>query len=325
MSEEAPHTPVLLREVLSFLLPALRSGGVLVDCTLGMGGHAEAFLSELPNLSLVGIDRDEEALAAAAIKLRRFSDRVRLVQANFTEVARLIEEEGIEAVKGIFYDLGVSSPQLDRPERGFQFRGPSPLDMRMDRKDVLTAAEIVNRYPEDQLARIIASYGEERFARRVARAIVNRRRRRPFTQTDDLAEVVKEAIPAATRRRGPHPARRTFQALRIAVNRELESLEASLPEAVRVLSPEGRIAVIAYHSLEDRIVKRTFVGFARGCRCPPEAAICVCGRRAEVRLLTKKPVRPSAEEVTDNPRARSARLRVAQRLRDPDSSEEKTS
>lgn len=312
------HTPVLLEEVVEWLTPGAAVLDVLVDCTVGGGGHSEALLDAVPVLRSIGIDRDEEALDAARVRLARFAGRVRLLKADFRDVSSIAREAGHESAGAVLFDLGVSSPQLDRAYRGFRYRGDAPLDMRMDRSAPLRAEDVVNTYSESRLAGIIARYGEERFARRVARAIAERRRRRTFTRAEDLAEVVREAIPAATRRRGPHPARRTFQAIRIEVNQELASLEASLPEAVGLLVPGGRIAVIAYHSLEDRIVKTTFAGLARGCRCPADLPICVCGRQADLRVLTRKPVRPDPSEVEANPRSRSARLRVAERLGTPE-------
>ncbi len=298
-------------------MPALAEGGVLVDCTAGGGGHAEALLASSPHLRLVGIDRDPEALEATQRRLQGFGERVVLVRRSFAELSAVIEELRVGSIQGVLYDLGVSSLQLERPERGFQYRDPAPLDMRMDRSGPLTAADVVNSYSEDRLAKILADFGEERFAARIARAIVRRRERQPFLGGEDLASVVTGAIPAATKRRGPHPARRTFQALRIEVNQELEQLRASLPQATDRLAPAGRLAVISYHSLEDRIVKRTMAEEARGCRCPASFPICVCGAQARLRLLTTRPIRPTPAEVEANPRSRSARLRVAERLAAP--------
>lgn len=310
------HVPVLVYEVVEWLRPALLSGGVAVDCTLGAGGHAEAILESFPGVRLVGIDRDDDALEAARSRLSKHAGRIRLLKGNYRDLRSLLEPED-EPLKGVLYDLGVSSPQLDSPERGFQYRGEHRLDMRMDRSDPKTAAEVVNEYPEDRLAEVLRDYGDERFARRIAKAIAKRREKAPFETTDDLAEVVKEAIPAATRRSGPHPARRTFQALRIEVNDELGSLERSLPEAIDELSPEGRVVAISYHSGEDRIVKKSFAEASKGCTCPPDLTVCVCGRNAVARVLTKKPVRPSDDEVSSNRRAKSARLRAAERLGGP--------
>jgi 16S rRNA (cytosine1402-N4)-methyltransferase len=288
----------------------------VVDCTLGGGGHAEAILESFPEVRLIGIDRDEKAIQASRSRLSEHAGRVRLVKGNYRDFRSLLEPND-EPLRGVLYDLGVSSPQLDSPERGFQYRGEHRLDMRMDRSDPKTAAEVVNEYPEMRLAEILRDYGDERFARRIAKAIAKRRSKAPFETTEDLAEVVKEAIPAATRRTGPHPARRTFQALRIEVNDELKSLEHSLPDAVDELSPGGRVVAISYHSGEDRIVKKAYNDAAKGCTCPPDLPVCVCGRNAIARVLTKKPVRPTDDEVSQNRRAKSARLRAAERLGGP--------
>lgn len=305
------HQPVLIREVVDILAPALASGGVLVDGTLGRAGHARAVLDLLPNVELVGLDRDPVALDASRTVLASHADRVRLVRDNFKNLPAVLERLGVTEVRGVLLDLGVSSPQLDAAERGFSFRADGPLDMRMDPVQTLTAADVVNNYSEDDLTRVISRYGEERFARRIARALV---KARPIERTLRLAEVVRDAIPAATRRTGGHPARRTFQALRIEVNDELESLRKVLGESVEALEPWGRVVVLSYHSLEDRIVKDYFVEQARGCVCPPELPVCVCGAEASVRILTRKPVRPGAEELEQNPRASAAKLRAAEKL-----------
>jgi 16S rRNA (cytosine1402-N4)-methyltransferase len=310
------HVPVLSGPALEWLTPALSGGGPLVDCTLGAGGHSEAFLSALPDLVVIGIDRDRDALEAAERRLEPFGSRMRLVQTNFADIEQAARGEGYEQVGAILYDLGVSSPQLDRAERGFGFRSGFPLDMRMDQEADLKAQDIVNNYSEDRLVDIIFRYGEEKFARRIARAIVLRRAVQPFEEASDLAEVVKTAIPAATRRTGPHPARRTFQALRIETNAELESLERSLTTAVDLLRPGGRVAVISYHSLEDRIAKQTFRTAAEGCTCPKDMPICVCGKSPRVKVLTNRPVRPDEQEAARNPRSDSARMRVAEKVRE---------
>ena len=305
------HQPVLADEVVALLLPGLEHGGVVVDATLGRGGHAARLLEAAPRITLVGIDRDDVALEASRANLEAFSDRVRYARGNFSELPALLERLGVASARGVLLDLGVSSPQLDEPERGFSFRVAGPLDMRMDPLRPLSADTVVNGYAEADLARVIGRYGEERFARRIARAIVNAR---PVKDTVRLAEIVRDAIPAATRRTGPHPARRTFQAIRIEVNDELRSLEKVLPATVDALEPGGRVAVIAYHSLEDRIVKRFFVDEARGCVCPPAFPICTCGAEARLRVLTRKPVTPSAAEIDSNPRASAAKLRGAERV-----------
>ncbi|HEX2054675.1 MAG TPA: 16S rRNA (cytosine(1402)-N(4))-methyltransferase RsmH [Actinomycetota bacterium] len=308
------HVPVLSGAAREWLAPALIGGGPLVDCTLGAGGHSEAFLREVPDLVVIGIDRDGQALAAAAARLKHFGERVRLVKANFADIDSVVEEEGYEQVAAVLYDLGVSSPQLDRADRGFGYRRGFALDMRMDQDQDLTARDIVNTYSESRLADILFRYGDERFSRRIARSIVQRREKKPFEDAGDLAEVVRAAIPAATRRTGPHPARRTFQALRIETNRELESLELSLDRALELLRPGGRVAVISYHSLEDRIVKSKFREAAQGCTCPKDFPVCVCGRKPQLRILTSRPVRPSEAESEANPRSDSARMRVAEKL-----------
>jgi 16S rRNA (cytosine1402-N4)-methyltransferase len=301
------HQPVLADQVAAFLVPALEHGGVVVDATLGRGGHARRILDAAPEAQLVGIDRDPVALEASRANLSAYSDRVRLVGGNFEDLEAVLERLGIASVRGVLLDLGVSSPQLDAAHRGFSFRNDGPLDMRMDPSQPLSAEVVVNDYAEQDLSRVIARYGEERFARRIARAIV---RSRPVSGTRALADIVKEAIPAATRRTGGHPARRTFQALRIEVNGELEALELGLADAVDYSEPGGRVVAISYHSLEDRVVKRFFVEQARGCMCPPEFPVCVCGKKERVRILTKRPVRPTQEEIDVNPRAEAAKLRA---------------
>jgi 16S rRNA (cytosine1402-N4)-methyltransferase len=305
------HQPVLLAEVVEFLAPALDPGGTFVDGTLGRAGHARAILEAAPRARLVGIDRDAVALEESRTNLGELASRARLVRGDFKEIASLLERLGDEEVRGVLFDLGVSSPQLDDPERGFGYRTEGPLDMRMDLSQQLTAGDVVNTYSRRDLASVIGRYGEERFASRIAAAI---ERARPIETTSQLAEVVKTAIPAATRRTGPHPARRTFQAIRIEVNGELSALEEALPAAIDVLEPGGRIAVISYHSLEDRITKRFFAEQARGCTCPPEFPVCRCDAHARVRVLTRKPHRPPGVELQHNPRASSAKLRVAERL-----------
>jgi 16S rRNA (cytosine1402-N4)-methyltransferase len=303
----------MVREVVELLLPV--PPGLVVDCTVGGGGHAAALLDARPDVRLLGIDRDTAAVDAATLRLARFGVRATVVHGRFEELGDLVARYGEgEQVMGILADLGVSSPQLDRAERGFSYRYDAPLDMRMDAKQRLTAADVVNGYDEAELARVIATFGEERFARRIARAIVAAR---PITSTLSLADVVRDAIPAATRRRGPHPARRTFQAIRMEVNRELPNLAEGLDESVHLLGPQGRVLVLAYHSLEDRIVKQTFARWAgedAGAQAPPKLPVAPARHRPLVRLLTRRPRRPSADEIAANPRAESARLRAAERL-----------
>ena len=305
------HEPVLPDRVLEFLVPALHGGGVFVDATLGRAGHARLVLDAAPAAQLVGIDRDPASLEESRAHLAPFEGRVRLVRDGFENLQAILERLGDAPLRGVLFDLGVSSPQLDEADRGFGYRSSGPLDMRMDPSQPLSANDVVNKYGERDLERVISRYGEERFARRIARSVVASR---PIGSTTELAEIVKNAIPAATRRTGGHPARRTFQALRIEVNDELGALERALPLAVDALETGGRAVVISYHSLEDRIVKRTFAGAAKGCVCPPDFPVCTCGAKASVRVLTRRPVVPAAEEVDRNPRARSAKLRAVEKL-----------
>jgi len=284
--------------------------GVVLDATVGGGGHALALLNAFPQLSVVGLDHDEEAVAAATAALAPFGARAAVVRARFDSLRTVLDERGVKLLSGAVFDLGVSSPQLDRPERGFSYRFDGPLDMRMDRSRALTAARLVNEGTEEQLAKLFALNGETRFARRIAAAIVSAR---PLTTTRQLADVVSSAVPAAARRRG-HPAKRVFQALRVAVNSELEVLPLAVDAALERLAPGGRIVVLSYHSAEDRLVKQRLVYAATGgCNCPPELP-CVCGAVPVVRLLNRGARKPSAEEVGANPRAESARLRAAEAL-----------
>jgi 16S rRNA (cytosine1402-N4)-methyltransferase len=305
------HRPVLAGTVVDLLLPPLARGGTFVDATLGRAGHALRVLDAAPATRLVGIDRDPDALEASRSVLSAHARRVTLVRDDFQDLTAVLERLGIAKVRGVLLDLGVSSPQLDAAHRGFGYRSDGPLDMRMDPGQRLSAHDVVNGYEEKDLARVISRYGEERFASRIARAIV---RRRPIERTGELAEVVRDAIPAATRRTGGHPAKRTFQAIRIEVNGEITRLERVLPQTVDVLDPGGRVVVISYHSLEDRVVKRFFNDRARGCVCPPDFPVCTCGAEATVKVLNRRPIVPTEDEKTQNPRARSAKLRAAERL-----------
>ncbi len=310
---EYRHTPVLPAEVTQYLSP--HEGSIIVDCTLGGAGHARR-VAELiaPTGILVGIDRDDAALAAArdALPLGR---HVILLKGDFADLDELLVEAGVPYADGFLFDLGVSSPQLDVGGRGFTYQEDVPLDMRMDpSSSQLTAADVINTYSEEELARIIREYGEERWASRIAAFIVAARARHPIRTTGELVAIVKDAVPAGARREGKHPARRTFQALRIEVNHELESLERGLEAAVRWLRPGGRIVAISYHSLEDRVVKRVFAHHARGCVCPPDLPVCACGHVPILRIITQRPVVPTAEEIAANPRARSARLRCAEKV-----------
>ncbi len=310
---EYRHTPVLLAEVTQQL--SLQPGSIIVDCTLGGAGHAKRIQDLIgPTGTLVGIDQDDAALIAAASTLRLGQQAI-LLKGNFGEIDRLLTDAGIAFVDGFLFDLGVSSPQLDFPERGFSYQVDNPLDMRMDPSNTsMTAADVLAEYSESDLSRVIREFGEERWASRIAEFIVAARGRRPIQTTFELVEVIKDAIPASARRSGPHPARRTFQALRIEVNREMEVLERGLRAAVRWLVPGGRIAVISYHSLEDRLVKGVFRELSQGCECPPDLPVCACGMKPILQVITRKAVVPTADEIERNPRSRSAKLRVGEKL-----------
>ena len=315
----AQHVPVLAGRVTALLSPALAAeGAVLVDATLGRAGHARALLEACPGLFLVGIDADVAAIEAAGELLAPYAARVTLVHAKNDEIpavlASLDNLPGPAQVMGLLFDLGVSSPQLDDPARGFAYAQDAPLDMRMDQTAERTAADIVNGYPPAELARVLHEYGEERFARRIADAVVRERARAPITSTQRLSAIVKDAIPAATRRTGGNPAKRTFQALRIEVNDELGTLRRALPAALDVLAVGGRVVVLAYHSLEDRIVKRELVRRSAD-QTPPGLPVPAAATAPQFRLLTRGAERPASEEVTGNPRAASARLRAAERIR----------
>ena len=306
------HRPVLLQECLQLLAPA--RGGTVVDCTVGMGGHARALLEAVgPSGRVVGLDRDAESLAMATENLREFGDCFLPIQADFRDLTRVLAERGVGPVQALLADFGFSSFQLDSPERGFSFSQEGPLDMRLDRSQGPTAADLLARMDEEELATILREYGEERAARRIARAVTAEQRKSPIDTTLRLARVVEAAVPGGWRSR-IHPATRTFQALRIAVNRELEGLGEFVELACRTLAPHGRAAFIAFHSLEDRTVKQTIARLTPHCVCPPELPRCVCGRKGIVERVTRKAVRPSAAEVLENPRCRSARLRVVRRL-----------
>lgn len=329
------HVPVMLAEVVGLLAPALEpppagsaaddcaagsrsrdagppSSPYLVDCTLGLGGHAHALLAACPEAQLIGLDRDPQALAIASERLAEFADRVTIVQATYDELPAVLARLGRPKVQGILLDLGISSLQIDDPERGFAYARDAPLDMRMGPQD-LTAAEILNSYSRDELSRILRTYGEERYADQIARRIVAEREREPFVTSGRLVQLLYDTVPAASRKTGGHPAKRTFQALRIEVNAELESLESVLPSAIAALALDGRIAVLAYHSLEDRLVKQIF-GLAARDRAPRDLPVVPVDLRPELRLLTRGALRPSPAEIARNPRAASARLRAAVRI-----------
>jgi 16S rRNA (cytosine1402-N4)-methyltransferase len=312
----AAHVPVLLDRVLALLAPALADRpAVAVDATLGLGGHAEALLQAHPRLTLVGLDRDPVALQRSRERLAPFAGRVHLVHAVYDRMPEVLEELGFEGVDGVLFDLGVSSMQLDVAERGFAYAQDAPLDMRMDQGSGMTAGEVVNEYSVSELARIIREYGEERFALRIAQAIDRERRVAPLRSTAQLAELVREAIPAATRRRGGHPAKRTFQALRIEVNGELDAVRAAIPAALSALRVGGRIVVLAYHSLEDRIVKQSIAALAQD-RTPPGLPMPLPDRGPQLRLLTRGSEQVTEAETAANPRAASVRLRAAERIRE---------
>lgn len=307
------HRPVLPDEVVRLLDP--RPGGTYVDCTLGGGSHARAILSRIqPGGRLVGIDRDEDAIEHTKRELAEFAENLNLVRGDFAELDEIMRNLSIESVDGALFDLGVSSHQLDIPDRGFSFSSTAPLDMRMDRTQLVTAADLVNKMSETELAEMIYVHSDERWARRIARAIVRRREVSPIRTTTDLAELVASAIPAKAHPPKTHPATRTFQSLRIVVNSELDALDKGLRAASRLLSAGGRLCVISYHSLEDRRVKRFFALESGKCQCPPGLPGCVCGTRQLLRVLTKKPITPTEEEIEGNPRARSAKLRAAERV-----------
>lgn len=307
------HLPVMEKEVLQYL--NCHSGGVYVDTTVGDGGHAEAILKNLGSEGrLIGIDWDEDALQRAEDRLQKYSKQLTLVHADYTRLEEVLCEAGFTEVNGILIDLGASTLQLMDADRGFSFHHEGDLDMRMDRRRSLTAKEIINHYSADQLAKVFFRFGEERFSRRIAARIVREREKKDsINSSSELAEIVKAAVPARYRRQGGHPARRVFQALRLAVNEELENITTVLPQAVNSLAPEGRLAVIAYHSLEDRLVKQYFREISGHCSCPPNLP-CSCRSQALVKVLTGKAVKPTTGEVDSNPRARSARLRVAEKI-----------
>jgi 16S rRNA (cytosine1402-N4)-methyltransferase len=313
--ERPAHVPVMLAECVQALDAAdAVDGAVLVDCTLGLGGHSEALLTRYPRARLLGLDRDPQALERSRARLAPFGERFEAVYAVYDQLPDVLAERGIKRIHGVLFDLGVSSMQLDMRERGFAYAYDAPLDMRMDQTAALTAHEVVNTYAAGDLVRILRDYGEERFARRVVEAIVERRRREPIERTGELAELVRDAIPAATRRTGGHPAKRAFQALRIEVNGELEVLGRAIPQAVDALAVGGRIAVLSYHSLEDRLVKRVFAAGAES-TAPRGLPIAPPSTEPILRLLTRGAQEPSEAEVATNPRAASAKFRVAERVR----------
>lgn len=310
---EYPHKSVLLAEV-SQQLKCTR-GSIIVDCTLGGAGHSEAILELItPEGFLLTIDQDDAAIDAAQVRTARFSQHVEFFKGNFADLDIALTQAGLTEVDGFLLDLGLSSIQLDDPRRGFTYQVDAPLDMRFNRQGPQTAADIVNSYSQADLQKLLKTFGEERWAGRIAAFIVKARARRPITHTGQLVEIIKAAVPASARRSGPHPARRTFQALRIEVNQELGSLNQALEAMPKWLRPGGRIVVISYHSLEDRIVKKKFKELATGCTCPPDLAVCVCHRQPLMKIVTGRPIVPTMSEIEANPRARSARLRTAEKV-----------
>ena len=306
------HVSVLLEECLDGL--NIRPDGIYVDGTLGGAGHSSQIAKRLTTGRLIGIDRDPVALKAAGERLAEFSDRVTLVHSNFCEIAQVLDDLGIAGVDGILLDLGVSSPQLDDGSRGFSYMADAPLDMRMNGGDALTAHEVVNVWPEEELRRILYEYGEERYAPQIAGAICRRRAVSPIETTLELVDVIRSAMPAQALREKQHPAKRSFQAIRIAVNDELGAVRQVMEAAIPKLNPGGRLAVISFHSREDRIVKTAMAAASKGCTCPPSFPVCICGKKPKVKLVNKKPIVSGDEELERNPRARSAKLRVCEKL-----------
>ena len=306
------HQPVLLHQCIEGL--NIRPDGIYVDGTLGRAGHAREIAARLQTGRLICIDRDQAALDAAPQRLGALMDKVTLVHGNFADLAAILDKLSIDGADGMLFDLGVSSPQLDDSARGFSYRTDAPLDMRMDRSSALSAYEVVNQWPEQQLKGILWRYGEERYAPAIAAAIVRARAQKPVETTLELVELIRGAMPPAALREKQHPAKRSFQAIRIAVNDELGAVERMLQDAIARLNSGGRLAVISFHSLEDRLVKTAFAQAARGCTCPPDFPVCVCGKKPLVRLVARKPIVADEQEVQDNPRARSAKLRIAEKL-----------
>lgn len=309
---EFHHVSVLLEECLEGL--AIKPDGIYVDGTLGGAGHSSRIAAKLTTGRLIGIDRDPVALKAAGERLAPYSDRVTLVHSNFCEIKQVLADLQIPGVDGILLDLGVSSPQLDDAQRGFSYMADAPLDMRMNSHDSLSAHTVVNTWSQDELKRILYNYGEERYAPQIAAAICRRRAERPIETTLELVDIIRSAMPPAALREKQHPAKRSFQAIRIAVNDELGSVEKVMQDAVGCLNPGGRLAIITFHSLEDRIVKIGMADAAKGCTCPPNFPVCVCGNQPKVKLITRKPIVSGEEELEINPRARSAKLRVCEKL-----------
>ena len=310
---EFTHYPVLLEECLDGL--AIKPDGVYLDGTLGRAGHSRCIAQRLDTGRLICVDRDQAALDAAQERLGPWMDRVTLVHSNFAEIDSILDGLGLDKIDGMLFDLGVSSPQLDDSSRGFSYMADAPLDMRMDRSEGLTAADVVNTWSQDELRRILLQYGEERYAGLIAAAIVRRRADKPIATTLELVDIIKSAMPGKALKEKQHPAKRSFQAIRIAVNDELTAVDRMIRAAVPRLKKGGRLAVITFHSLEDRIVKTGMAEFAKGCTCPPDFPVCVCGKTPDIKIITKKPVLPTERELEENPRSRSAKLRVAEKVK----------
>lgn len=312
MSNEPKHISVLLNECIENL--NIKPDGVYVDGTLGLGGHSEQILKRLDGGRLIGIDRDESAITRTGERLKAYADKLTLVHGNFCDVVQILDELNIDSVDGMLFDLGVSSPQLDEAERGFSYMNDAPLDMRMDNTSALTAWVVVNEWDEAELARILRDFGEERYARRIASHIVQERAKKPIETTLELVDIIRSAMPAAALREKQHPAKRSFQAIRIAVNDELGAVDQMIKTAPDKLAQGGRLCVISFHSLEDRIVKNGIAARENGCTCPREAPICICGFKQTLKSVYRKPIVPGVDELNNNPRARSAKLRVAEKV-----------
>ncbi len=309
---EFSHRSVLFDECMEGL--SIKPDGIYVDGTAGGGGHSFGIAERLAGGRLIAIDQDEAAIRAASKRLLPFGERTTVVRSNFFEVKRVCENLGIEKIDGMLLDLGVSSYQLDTPERGFSYMSDAPLDMRMDKRKALSAYDVVNGYSEEEIKKILYEYGEEKFSASIASAIIRERQKKPIESTAELSNIIKYAIPPFAREGGHHPAKRSFQAIRIEVNGELDVIEPAIRDAASLLKKGGRIAIITFHSLEDRIVKQTYASLAQGCTCPKNFPICVCNNKPTLKVITKKPILPSKTELEENPRSRSAKLRVAQKL-----------
>lgn len=309
---EFAHKSVLLDECIEAL--NIKPDGIYLDGTLGGAGHSEQIVKKLTTGRLIGVDRDQVALDAAGKRLQQYNDRITLVHSNFKEIDTILDGLHIPQIDGMLFDLGVSSPQLDDAERGFSYMQDAPLDMRMNREDRLTAYDVVNSWPREELRRILFEYGEERYAPLIAAAIERSREKRPIETTLELVDIIKGAMPAQALREKQHPAKRSFQAIRIAVNDEIRSVEEMMQAAIPRLKPGGRLAVITFHSLEDRAVKSAMQAQAKGCICPPDFPVCVCGRTPQIKIITRKPIVSGEQELAENPRARSAKLRVAEKI-----------